>query len=100
LQALVPQIRSVFEILALQVLQLFRREFQAWRGGIRRWFQTAQVNGLKMLHGLTPAFAQVLLKPIGHLGPKIWRGRAHRLSPESIVFFKSLVPSIFQFVVT
>jgi hypothetical protein len=30
------------------------------------------------------------LKPIAHLGPKIWRGRAHRLSPESIVFSNPL----------
>jgi hypothetical protein len=53
-----------------------------------------------MLHRLTPAFAQVLLKAFAHLGPKIWRGSTHRFSPESVVFVKSLVPSIFQFVVT
>jgi hypothetical protein len=53
-----------------------------------------------MLHGLTPALAQVLLKAVAHLGPKIRRGSAHLLSPEFIVFLKSLAPSIFQFVVT
>jgi hypothetical protein len=53
-----------------------------------------------MLHRLTPAFAQLLLEAFTHLGPKIRRGSAHRFSPESVVFLKSPVPSIFQFVVT
>jgi hypothetical protein len=99
-QALIPHFRGVFEVLALQGLELFRREFELRHGRIGRWLQATEIHGLQMLHGLTPAFAQVLLKACAHLGPKIRRGCAHLFSPESVIFLKSLVPSIFQFVVT
>jgi hypothetical protein len=69
-QTLVPQFRGVLEILTLQGLQLFWREFQGWRGSVATGFQTAQIDGLKMLHGLAPTFGQVLLKSFGHLGPE------------------------------
>jgi len=76
LQALVPQVSGILEILALQGLQFFRRKFDRQRH-VLAWFQSPKIDGLKMLHGIAPAFCEFVVKVIAHAGPKFRGSTAH-----------------------
>jgi len=98
-QALVPQLRGVLEILHLQGLELVGMKLQL-RHRRQVLGKATQIDGLEMLHGLCKTLAQVLLKSFTHLGPELRGGFHHvRLLSCHRVWIHCLC-SVLDFIVT
>ena len=69
-QPVIPQCSGLFKISRLDSLEFFLRKAQGCCSFFSTGQNTAQVHGLKSLHGLAPALGKVLLKLFSGARPK------------------------------